>query len=101
MDMQIDQGTIDQGTVLQAQVTVLQAEVTELVDMKRRLEFYQEHVFDGPDAEQALALLLAQNAQTQAEIADLLAEKAKLLDVSRVLEHKLAVYRLNCVCFQE
>jgi hypothetical protein len=56
----------------------------ELVDLRRRLEFYQEHVFGSPDAEATLARLLTANAQQQLEIQE--------------LKKKLEVYHELCVC---
>ena len=58
---------------------------TELADLRQRLLFYQEHVFSSPDAEEALALLLSENARQKAEISE--------------LSKKLAVYDEYCVCF--
>ncbi len=57
----------------------------ETADLRQRLLFYQEHVFASPGAEAAVARLLAENAQQQAELVD--------------LRRKLAVYHEFCVCF--
>ena len=58
---------------------------SEVADLSQRLEFYKEHVFSSPGAEEALAHLLAENAQQQLEM--------------RELRQKLAVYDEFCVCF--
>jgi len=44
---------------------------SELTDLRHRLEFYQEHVFCAPHAEEALARQLAENARQQVEILEL------------------------------
>jgi hypothetical protein len=54
---------------------------------QQRLLFYQEHVFTSSGAEEALALLLSENARQKAEISE--------------LSKKLAVYHEYCVCFQD
>ena len=64
---------------------VTQPEIcSELTDLRHRLEFYQEHVFYAPHAEEALARQLAENARQQAEILE--------------LRKQLALYTECCVC---
>jgi hypothetical protein len=64
---------------------VTQPEIcSELTDLRHRLEFYQEHVFYAPHAEEALARQLAENARQQAEILE--------------LRKQLALYTEFCVC---
>ncbi len=58
---------------------------SEVADLRQRLEFYKEYVFASPGAEEALARLLAENAQQQSEM--------------RELRQKLAGYDEFCVCF--
>jgi hypothetical protein len=60
---------------------------SELADLRHRLDFYQEHVFDAPHAEEALARQLATNARQQAQILE--------------LQQKLAIYTEFCVCLDE
>ena len=59
----------------------------ELTDLRQRLLFYQEHVFSSSGAEEALALLLSENARQKTEISE--------------LSKKLAVYHEYCVCFED
>jgi hypothetical protein len=59
----------------------------EVVDLRNRLLFYQEHIFASCDAEAAFAELLSENARQKTEIDD--------------LQKKLAVYNEYCVCFED
>jgi hypothetical protein len=75
-----------QATCKQKKEHALQTEpCAELADLKQRLLFYQEHVFSSAGAEQALALLLSENARQKEEISE--------------VRKKLAVYDEYCVCF--
>ena len=59
----------------------------EVVDLRNRLLFHQEHIFASCDAEAAFAELLSENARQKTEIDD--------------LQKKLAVYNEYCVCFED
>jgi hypothetical protein len=60
---------------------------TEVTDLRQRLRFYEEHVFDSLTAEATMSRLLAENSQQQAELED--------------LRKKLALYNDFCVCLDQ
>ena len=60
---------------------------SEVADLRHRLAFYQEHVFGAPDDEEALAMLLRENARQQQEIVK--------------LRQQLTVYHEFCVCLDD